>query len=64
MDRDMKQSTHQFHKLFFHTSKCLARNTEKTFQLKRAKKRMNIGNFINIYTNIYTYIICDENDSK
>ena len=47
----MKQSTHQFHKLFFHTSKCLARNTEKTFQLKRAKKRMNIGNFINIYTN-------------
>ena len=28
------------------------------------KKRTNIGNFINIYTNIYTYIICDENDSK
>ena len=24
------------------------------------KKRMNIANFINIYTNIYTYIICDE----
>ena len=28
------------------------------------KKRMNIVNFRNIYTNMYTYIICDENDSK
>ena len=28
------------------------------------KKRMNIANFINMYTNIYTYFICDENDSK
>ena len=28
------------------------------------KKRMNIANFINIYTNICTYIICDKNDSK
>ena len=27
------------------------------------KKRMNIANFINIYKNIYTYIICDKNDS-
>ena len=27
-------------------------------------KEMNIANFINICTNIYTYIICDENDSK
>ena len=27
------------------------------------KKRMNTANFINIYINIYTYIICDENDS-
>ena len=35
-----------------------------TLQLKITKKRMNIANFINIYTNIYTYIICDENDSK
>ena len=25
---------------------------------------MNIADFINIYTNIYTYIICDENDPK
>ena len=28
------------------------------------KKIMNITNFINIYTNIYTYIICDKNESK
>ena len=27
-------------------------------------KKMNIANFINIYTNIYTYITYDENDSK
>ena len=25
---------------------------------------MNIANFINTYTNIYTYIICNKNDSK
>ena len=28
MDRAMKQSTHQFHKIYFHISKCLACNTE------------------------------------
>ena len=28
------------------------------------KKRMNITNFINKYTNVYTYIICNKNDSK
>ena len=60
----MMQLTHQFHKRFFHISKCLACNAEKTLQLKITKKGMNIANFINIYTNIYTYIKCDENDSK
>ena len=63
MDRVMKQSTHQFHKTFFHLSKSLGCNAEKTLQLKN-KKGMNIAYFINIYTNIYTYSICDENDSK
>ena len=38
MDRAMKQSTHQFHKIFFHISKCLACNAEKTLQLKITKK--------------------------
>ena len=60
----MNQPTHQFHKRFFHISKCLACSAEKTFQLKITKKRMNIANFINVYANIYTYIICDKNDSK
>ena len=64
MDRAIKQSAHQFHKTFFHISKCLACNAEKTLQLKIKKKRMNIINFINIYTNIYTCIICGKNDSK
>ena len=36
----------------------------KNITVKDNKKRMNIADFINIYTNIYTYIICDENDSK
>ena len=53
----MKQSTHQFHKIFFHISKFLACNAEKTLQLKITKKRMNIANFINIYVNIYIPIL-------
>ena len=61
----MKQSTNQFHKIFFHISRCLACNAEKTLKLKITKKKgMNIANFINMYTNIYTCIICDDNDSK
>ena len=36
----------------------------KNITVEGNKKRMNIANFINIYTNIYTYIICDENYSK
>ena len=62
MDHAMKQLTHQLHKIIFHISKCFACNAEKNVQLKI--KKMNIANFINIYTNIYTYITCDENDSK
>ena len=36
--RRVEQSTHQFHKIFFHISKCLACNVEKTLQLKITKK--------------------------
>ena len=36
----------------------------KNIKVEDSKKRMNIANFINTYTNIYTYIICDKNDSK
>ena len=38
MDRAIKQSTHQFHKIFFHISKYLACNAEKLLQLKITKK--------------------------
>ena len=62
----MKQTTHQFHKIVFHISKSLACNAEKLLQLKitKKKKKKNITNFINIYIQIYIYIICDKNDSK
>ena len=36
-------------------------NAEKNITVEDNKKRMNITNFINKYTNIYTYIICDKN---
>ena len=36
----------------------------KNITVEDNKKRMNITNFTNIYTSIYTYIICDKNDSK
>ena len=39
-------------------------NAEIFFTIEDNKKIMNITNFINIYTNIYTYIICDKNESK
>ena len=63
MDRAMKQSTRQFRKIFVHISKCLACNAEKTLQLKITKKR-NQHKLTNIYTNVYTYTKCDENDSN
>ena len=52
----MKQSTHQFHKILFHISKCLACNAEKNITVEDNKKRMNITNFINIYIQIYISI--------
>ena len=36
----------------------------KSMTVEDSKKRMNIANFINIYTSIYNYILCDENNSK
>ena len=36
----------------------------KNITVEDNNKKMNIANFINIYTTIYTYVICDENDSK
>ena len=36
----------------------------KNITVEDNKKRMSITNFINKYTNIYTYLICHKNDSK
>ena len=36
----------------------------KIIRVEDNRKRLNITNFINIYTNIYAYIICDKNESK
>ena len=36
----------------------------KNITVEDSKTIMNIANFINVYTNTYTYTICDENDSK
>ena len=36
----------------------------KNITVEDNQKRMNTTNFINIYTNIYTYIICEGSDSK
>ena len=36
----------------------------KIITVEDDKKRMNITNFVIIYTNIYLHIICDKNDSK
>ena len=45
----MKQSIHQFRKKFFHISKCLACNAEKTLELRWiTKKRMSIVSYINV----------------
>ena len=44
--------------------KMFSMNAEIFFTIEDNKKIMNITNFINIYTNICTYIICDKNDSK
>ena len=60
----MKQLTRPLREIFFHISKCLACNAEKNVTVEDNKQRMNITNFINVYTNIYTYIICDKNDSN
>ena len=44
--------------------KMFSMQCRKIITVEDNKKRMNISNLIDIYTNIYTYIICDKNDSK
>ena len=61
MDRALKQSI--FTKYFFISQNVLHAMQKKHYS-EDNKKRMNMANFINIYTHLYTYIICDKNDSK
>ena len=56
MDSSILQDIFPYLKMF--SMQC-----RKNITVKENKKRKNIANFINIYTNIYTYILCDENDS-
>ena len=57
IDSSISQNIFSYLKIF--SMQC-----RKNITVEDNKKRMNITNFINIYTNIYTYIICDKNDSK
>ena len=57
IDSSISQNIFSYLKMF--SMQC-----RKNITVEDNKKRMNIANFINIYTNIYTYIICDKNDSK
>ena len=44
--------------------KMFSMQCRKNITVEDNKKGMNIANFMNIYANIFTYIICDENDLK
>ena len=44
--------------------KIFSMQCRKNITIEDNKKITNITNFINIYINIYTYIICDKSDSK
>ena len=57
IDSSISQNNFSYLKMF--SIQC-----RKNMTVEDNQKRMNIANFINIYTNIYTYIICDKNDSK
>ena len=44
--------------------KIFSNQFRKNITVEDNKKRMIITNFMNEDTNVYTYIICDKNDSK
>ena len=44
--------------------KMFSMQCRKIITVEDNKKRMHITYFINIYTKIYTYIVCDKNYSK
>ena len=57
MDRSKKQSTSHFEKNIFSYLKMFSIQCRKNITVEDNKKRMNIANFINIYTYVYIYYI-------
>ena len=57
IDSSISQNIFSYLKMF--SMQC-----RKNITTEENKNRMNITNFINKYTKIYTYIICDKNHSK
>ena len=62
MDDAIKQSTHQFHKIFFHIS-MFNMQCRKNITVED-KKRMNITNFINITLYIPILFVKKMNENK
>ena len=44
--------------------KMFSMQCRKNVTVEDNKKKIDIANFMNIYTTIFAYIICDENDLK
>ena len=57
IDSSISQKIFSYLKMF--SMQCRENTT-----IENNNKRMNIANFITIYTNIFTYIICDKNGPK
>ena len=51
IDTSISQNIYSYLKMF-------SMQRSKSITVEDNKKRMSIANFINIYTNIYTYILC------
>ena len=65
LDGSNNEATHSaISQNIFSYLKMVSMQCRKIITVEDNKKRMKITNFINIYTNIYTYIICDKNDSE
>ena len=65
LDGSNKEATHStISQNIFSYLKMVSMQCRKIITVKNNKKRMNITNFINIYTNIDIYIICNKNESK
>ena len=64
MDHAMKSNRLVIFTNFFLYLKMFNMQCRKNKKVEDNKIRMNTATFTNIYANVYTYIMCDENDSK